>query len=319
MNTVTFPGLGLEFHLNRVALTLFGHPIYWYGIIIAGGFLLAVWYCCRRAPRFGVTSDGLIDMLLFAVPIAILGARAYYVITALSRGTGEFRTASGGVDWPATIRIWDGGLAIYGGVIAAVATVCVFCRVRKEKLGAYLDVGAFGMLIGQAVGRWGNFVNVEAYGYETSLPWRMGVENAFDSNTGVHLGLQEVHPTFLYECLWNVVGLVLMIWIVKKGWRKFDGQMFFTYLAWYGLGRGWIEGLRRDYLPLFDWSIGGAPLRVSQVLAWISALAAMGVLVYHLAVKRHTPDELYVNQVKQREENEHDNTGRESAGGQDQE
>lgn len=316
MNTVTFPGLGLEFHLNRVALTVLGHPIYWYGIIIAGGFLLAVWYCCRKAPKFGVTADGLIDMLLFAVPIAILGARAYYVVTALSRDTGEFRTAGGGIDWPATIRIWDGGLAIYGGVIAAVVTVVIFCRVRREKVGAYLDVGVFGLLIGQAIGRWGNFVNVEAYGYETSLPWRMGVENVFDSNTGAYLGVQEVHPTFLYESIWNVVGLVLMIWIVKKGWRKFDGQMFFTYLAWYGIGRGWIEGLRRDYLPFFDLSIAGAPLRVSQVLAWASALVAIGVLVYQLAVKKHTPAELYVNGL---EEKSHDDAGRESVGGEDQE
>lgn len=314
-STVTFPGLGLEFHLNRVAFTLFGHPVYWYGIIIAVGFLLAVWFCSRKAPKFGVDSDGLIDLLLFAVPIAIIGARAYYVVTALSRDTGEFRTASGGVDWAATVRIWDGGLAIYGGVIAAVITVIVFCKVRKEKIGPYLDVGAFGLLIGQAVGRWGNFVNVEAYGYETTLPWRMGVENAFDSNTGAHLGLQEVHPTFLYESLWNLVGLVLMIWIVKKGWRKFDGQMFCTYLAWYGIGRGWIEGLRRDYLPFFDLTVGGAPLRVSQVLAWVSALAAIGFLVYHLAVKKHTPEELYVNQL---EAKKHDEAGRESAGGEDQ-
>ncbi len=290
MNTVTFPGLGLEFHLNRVAFRLFGHPIYWYGIIIALGFLLAVWFCCRRAPKFGVTADSLIDMLLCAVPLAILGARAYYVITALSRNTGEFRTDSGGVDWAATVRIWDGGLAIYGGIIAAVLTVVVFCKVRKERIGPYLDLGAFGLLIGQAVGRWGNFVNVEAFGYETTLPWRMGVERVFDSNTGALLGYQEVHPTFLYESLWNLVGLVLMIWIVKKGWRRFEGQMFLTYLAWYGVGRGWIEGLRRDYLPLFHWTVGGAPLRVSQVLAWASALVAMGVLIYRLAGKKRPPE-----------------------------
>lgn len=312
-STVTFPGLGLEFTLNRVAFSLFGKPIYWYGIIIAGGFLLAVWFCCKRASQFGLTSDGLLDMLLFAVPIAILGARAYYVVTALSRDTGEFRTASGAVDWPATIRIWDGGLAIYGGVIAAVATVVVFCKVRHEKIGPYLDLGSFGLLIGQAIGRWGNFVNVEAYGYETTLPWRMGVENVFDSNTGAYLGVQEVHPTFLYESLWNLVGLVLMVWILKKGWRKFDGQMFCIYLAWYGVGRGWIEGLRRDYLPFFGLEIGGAPLRVSQVLAWVFALGAIGFLVYHLAVKKHTPEELYVNQKM--EEKAHDDPGREGPGG----
>lgn len=311
MNTVTFPGLGLEFHLNRVAFSLFGHPVYWYGIIIAAGFLLAVGFCYRKAPKFGVEPDSLIDMLLFAVPLAIIGARLYYIVCDLDRSD-TFRKADGSLDFAEMLRIWDGGLAIYGGVIAAALTVVVFCKIRKFKVGAYLDVGAFGLLIGQAVGRWGNFVNVEVFGYETTLPWRMGV-NVWDAAKAQYI-YQEVHPTFLYESLWNLVGLGILILIAKR-WRKFDGQMFLTYVLWYGAGRAWIEGVRQDYLPFFDLELFGAPLRTSQVLAVSSALVALGLLIYHLAVKKHTPEELFVNRV---EVTEHDDTGREEISSEDQ-
>lgn len=292
-NTVTFPGLGLEFTMDRVAFTVLGHPIYWYGIIIAGGFLLAVWFCYRRAERFGVVPDSLIDMLLFAVPAAVIGARLYYIVYDLGRSD-AFRNPDGSLNLGQMVRIWDGGLAIYGGVIAAVVTVWIFCRVRKVKVGAYLDVGAFGLLIGQAVGRWGNFVNVEVFGYETTLPWRMGV-NVWDPATLQYV-YQEVHPTFLYESLWNLVGLGMLTLIAKRGWRKFDGQLFLTYVLWYGVGRAWIEGMRQDYLPFFGLELFGAPVRVSQVLAVLFALTALGLLVYHLAVRKHSPEELFVNQ-----------------------
>ncbi len=299
---VGFPGLGLEFTLDRVAFQVFGHPIYWYGVIIAAGFLLAVVFCFRVAPRFGVVPDSLIDMLLFAVPLAILGARLYYIIFYLDL----FRDPSGGLDFGAMVRIWDGGLAIYGGVIASVLTVFVFCKVRRVKFGAYLDVGAFGLLIGQAVGRWGNFVNVEAYGGPTDLPWRRrvyGAQSLFSS-----LNYQDVHPTFLYESLWNLVGLALLIVIFKKGWRRFDGQLFLTYVLWYGLGRAWIEGLRTDSLYFFGLELFGVPIRASQMLACLSALAALGLLIYHLAIKKHSPEELFVNQRNQTEETTDDHS-----------
>lgn len=301
MSTVAFPGLGLEFHLDRVAFTLLGHPIYWYGIIIAGGFLLAVSVCYWLAPRFGVEPDSLIDMLLFAVPLSILGARLYYIIFYLEL----FRDAQGRLDLASMIRIWDGGLAIYGAVIAAVLTVFVFCKVRKVKFGAYLDVGAFGLLIGQAIGRWGNFVNIEAYGAETTLPWRMrvyGVPSMFSA-----VPWQDVHPTFLYECLWNLVGLAVLLLIAER-WRKFDGQLFLTYVLWYGVGRAWIEGLRSDSLYFFGLKLFGVPIRTSQALAVLSALTALGLLIYHLAIKKHSSQELFVNQ--HREGTEHDDSGR---------
>lgn len=306
MSIVTFPGLGLEFHLNRVAFHVLDRPVYWYGIIIALGFLLAVGFCMRRAPRFGMTSDDLIDMLLFAVPLAIIGARLYYIIFYYDL----FRKADGTPDWGAMVRITDGGLAIYGGIIAAVLTVIVFCKVRKAKMGAYLDVGAFGLLIGQAVGRWGNFMNAEAFGAETTLPWRMGVE-IWDEVAQRFVSYGEVHPTFLYESLWNMVGLCLLI-VIAKWWRKYDGQLFTTYVLWYGLGRAWIEGLRSDSLYFFGLELFGAPVRTSQVLAIASAAVAAGLLVYHLKWKTHTPEELYCNRAK--EEKTDDLDGRESSG-----
>ena len=143
----------------------------------------------------------------------------------------------------------------------------------------------FGLLIGQAVGRWGNFVNVEAYGSETTLPWRMGITEVVH---GVEV-YKEVHPTFLYESLWNLVGLVLLI-LIARNWRRFDGQMFYSYLAWYGVGRGMIEGLRTDSLYFF-----GTGIRVSQMLGFASALVGIALLVWNLKARRHTPEELWVN------------------------
>ena len=278
---IAFPGLGLEFQLNRVAFTVFGHPVYWYGVIIATGFLLAVLYCTRQAPKFGVKSDDFIDLLFFAVPISIVGARLYYIIFYLD----YFRRPEGGLDFAQMVRIWDGGIAIYGAVIAAFLTAMVFCKVKKISFLALADVGVFGLLIGQCIGRWGNFVNAEAYGGETTLPWRMGIDGYVDGAWRY----MEVHPTFLYESLWNLIGLVLLI-LVAKRWRKFDGQIMLGYFLWYGFGRGIIEGLRTDSLYLF-----GTGIRVSQVFGFATALAAAGFLVYHLAVRRHGPDELYVN------------------------
>lgn len=160
MNTVFFPGLGLEFTLNRVAIPIPGHPIYWYGIIIACGFLLAFAYCWRRAPAFGVVREDIVDMLLYAVPLSIIGARIYYIIFYLDL----YKNADGSLNFLEMVRIWDGGLAIYGAVIAAVITLLVFTRVKGFSFFAWADMGVFGLLIGQCVGRWGNFVNVEAYG-----------------------------------------------------------------------------------------------------------------------------------------------------------
>ena len=283
MGTVSFPGLGLEFQLNRVAFHVGSWPVYWYGVIIAAGFLLAVMYCSRQAPRFGIRQDDIIDMLFFAVPLSIIGARVYYIIFYPEL----YRRADGSWDFGAMVRIWDGGLAIYGGVIMAVITLLVFCKVRKIKFLAFADLGSYGMLIGQMVGRWGNFVNIEAHGGPTDLPWRMGIYQYVDRTRQY----MEVHPTFLYESLWNLAGLLLLIWVGKKH-RKFDGQIFLGYFAWYGVGRGFIEGLRTDSLYFLN-----TPIRVSQVFGFATAAVAIILLVI-LLTRKHDPAKLWVNQMK---------------------
>ena len=276
---VTFPGLGLEFELNPIAFSVFGWDVHWYGVIIACGFLLAVAYCYWRAPRFGVDQEKLIDMLFFAVPLCIIGARAYYVIF----NPAVCFNADGSFSLYNTIAIWDGGLAIYGAIIMAILTVAVYCKVRRQNFWDYTDIGCFGVLIGQLVGRWGNFVNVEAFGGGTDLPWRMCSPSIADyllqhglvdeaAYQQVLDGTLGVHPTFFYESMWNLLGFILLVLIARKG-RKFNGQLFLSYVVWYGVGRAVIEGLRTDSLYFF-----GTGLRSSQILGLASALVAIVVM-----------------------------------------
>lgn len=285
MSAVTFPGLGLAIDVKDIAFRVFGWPIHWYGIIIAAGFLMAVMYCSRKADIYGIEQDDIVDLLLYAVPLCIIGARLYYIIFYLDL----YRNEEGGLDWGKMIRIWDGGLAIYGAVIMAILVALIFCKRRGIRFLSLADLGVFGLLIGQSVGRWGNFVNVEAYGGPTDLPWRMGI---YDTVNGVYQYM-EVHPTFLYESLWNLAGFLLLALVVAKR-RKFDGQLFWSYIAWYGLGRAWIEGLRTDSLYFFS-----TGLRVSQMLAILSAVAAVIVLAVQLR-RPHSPGELWGNQVRAR-------------------
>ncbi len=277
MNTVAFPGLGLTFHLDRVALSLGSFQIYWYGVIIALGAVLAVFFCMRTGPRLGIRGNDFLDVLLFALPGGIIGARLYYIIFNPSL----YVKAGGGIDWAACVNIHKGGLAIYGGILAGTLIVFLVSRHKKIPFPAMVDLCTFGLLIGQIAGRWGNFVNVEAYGGETDLPWRMGIETA--------QGYWEVHPTFLYESLWNLLGFFLLLLVLRKGLRKFDGMLFLLYLAWYGFGRGLIEGLRTDSLYFFD-----TGLRVSQLLGFASCVLALLLLVWKLK-SRPDPGALYVN------------------------
>lgn len=223
------------------------------------------------------------DGVLWGIPLAIVGARLYYVLFYLDR----FKKADGSFDWAESVAIWDGGLAIYGGVIAAVLVCFVLSKKRGFKLGALTDLIVMGFLIGQAVGRWGNFMNREAFGAETTLPWRMQLTTTAGT-------LVEVHPTFLYESLWNVVGLLLIVFIVAKG-RRFDGENTWFYFLWYGIGRFWVEGLRTDSLYLFNWTIGGEPIRVSQALSLVMVLVSAFMLFYNIRLHPHKPEELYVN------------------------
>ena len=231
--TISFPLLGENFKLDiKSYLEIGSFSVHWYGVIIAIGFLLAVIYAIKRSKEFGITEDNIIDLLICAVPLAVIGARAYYVIFSWENYKDNL------VD---IIKVWEGGLAIYGGIIGAVVGLFIFSKWRKVKAGAMADLGGLGLLIGQAVGRWGNFINREAYGVKTTVAWRMGLTNQY--------GTFYYHPCFLYESLWNIIGFVILHFYSKK--RKFDGEVFFLYLAWYGLGRALIESLRTDSLYLF--------------------------------------------------------------------
>jgi phosphatidylglycerol:prolipoprotein diacylglycerol transferase len=241
--------------------TVFGHPVYWYAVIIAFGFILATAYILRRRKEFGLTQDNVMDMFLVAVPCGIIGARIYFVLFNASDYFGPGK-------WLNIFKVWEGGLAIYGGIIAAAIGSYVYSRVRKIPLGVLFDVGGLGLLIGQTIGRWGNFMNREAFGGETNLPWKMGL--TADGETIY------VHPTFLYESVWNLAGFVL-IHIFSKKHRKYDGQLFLMYVAWYGFGRFFIEGLRTDSLYLVS-----SDIRVSQLVAALS----FGVAVYFLLRNR---------------------------------
>ena len=256
---IRFPGLFGDWAITISSKAIdIGNGIYWYGILIALGMLVALWWCMRQRTKYGIREDDLIDGLLWGIPSAIVGARLYYVLFYLS----EFKDHEGHFSWSKAIAIWDGGLAIYGGVIAVVIVA------RHIKLGAMMDLVVMGLLIGQAIGRWGNFLNREAFGSETTLPWRMQLTTTAGE-------LVEVHPTFLYESLWNVIGLLLIVFVVSKA-RRFDGENTCFYFLWYGVGRFWIEGLRTDSLMLVP-SIG---LRVSQLMAGIAVVAGIAAEVY---------------------------------------
>ena len=260
---------GLQIDPPRM-LQIGNFSIYLYGIIIACGLLLAVLYGCKRCKEFGFSADDLTDGVLWIVPFAILCARLYYC---------AFAWDSYKDDPISILYIWHGGLAIYGGVIGAAIGVLVFSKVKKIKVGAVLDIVAIGFLIGQAIGRWGNFFNREAFGAATESFMKMGLFNRFTQSWEYY------HPTFLYESLWNAAGFVLLHYLSKK--RQYDGQIALGYVAWYGLGRTFIEGLRMDSLYWGDF-------RVSQLLAAASCFAAVGVLMY-MMFRKHEPAKLQVN------------------------
>ena len=288
---IRFPGLFGDWAFTASAKALdIGKGVYWYGIIIALGLLMALLFCMKQRKKYGISEDDLLDGLLWGIPFGIIGARLYYVIFYLDL----YRNSDGTINWREVIAIWDGGLAIYGGVIATVIVALLLSRRRKFKIGAMLDLVVMGLLIGQIFGRWGNFMNREAFGAETTLPWRMQLTTTAGT-------LIEVHPTFLYESLWNLIGLLLIVFVVSKA-RRFDGENTWFYFLWYGIGRFWIEGLRTDSLYLFNWTIAGQPIRVSQALSLVMVLVSAFMLLYHIKIKPHTPEELYVNQVAARQE-----------------
>ena len=253
MNVIAFPRIGLSFDVNPVAIELpYIGGVHWYGIIIATGIILALCYCLRVAKRESVASENIYDTLIYSLPVAIVMARAYYVVFSWDKYK----------DSPIDVfKIWEGGLAIYGGIIGAIVAAITYYKIKKLPVLKMFDICCMGLLIGQAVGRWGNFVNAEAFGGYCDSFWGMSIN-----------GGMCVHPTFLYESLWNFAGLIILSRLHKK--RPFYGFTFFSYITWYGVGRFFIEGLRADSLYL-----GG--FRISQIVAFacvVSGVTALGYL-----------------------------------------
>ena len=265
-STISFPSLGLELNPPR-SISLGRLTIYLYGIVIALGLCAAVLYACHRSREFGLKQDDLLDGVLWITPLPIVCARIYYCAFTWS----EYR------DNPISVLyIWNGGLAIYGAVLGAIVGVIVFCRIKKVKLGAVLDIVALGFLIGQSAGRWGNFFNREAFGAATDSFFRMGLYNTVTSQWEYY------HPTFLYESVWNLAGFLILNYCYPR--RRYNGQIALGYCAWYGLGRSWIEGLRVD-------SLYWGSLRVSQVLAIVTCLTASALLIWQ-HFRAHDPEKL---------------------------
>jgi phosphatidylglycerol:prolipoprotein diacylglycerol transferase len=283
ISKVSFPGLGIgEFDVNSVAFTIPGidRPIMWYAILITFGMICCIIYTLVQARKIGITFDDVIDFALFTIPIGVIGARLYYVIFDQNHTYDNF------ID---VINISNGGLAIYGGIIAGTLTVLVVSYFKKINFLAFGDCVAPGVLLAQGIGRWGNFMNGEAYGSLSTGLFRMGLFNSNTQNNELLFAegaditkMVEVHPTFLYESVWNLLGVLLVYLFAKFIKKKYDGQLVLMIFGWYGLGRMFIEGLRTD--PLTG---GSDTLRVSQVLAAVIFVVCL-VLLIVLAIKKPT-------------------------------
>lgn len=290
---IDFPKLGWTFHINPTAFKIGSIEIQWYGILITIGMLLAFFYCFPRMKRFGIDSNKAIDAVLGGIIGGIICARIYYVVFNWSEYKGDFKEI---------INIRNGGLAIYGGIIGALAVGLLICKLRKVKMLPMLDIASIGFLIGQGIGRWGNFVNQEAYGSNTNFFLGMTggrIQQQITQNSlyldgdmyqkSIELDpLKMVHPCFLYESLWCLFGFVLLAWFSKR--RKYDGQIFLMYLTWYGAERFFVEQLRTDSLMIGE-------LKVSQILSGIIVVASVITQIVIMSKYRRDRESfvLYVN------------------------
>ena len=279
ISKISFPGLGIEeFSVNSVAFEIFGIEIAWYALFITFGMICCITYAVLQSRKIGMTFDDVIDFALFTIPIGVIGARLYYVLSELD----QYHS------FKEVINIREGGLAIYGGIIAGTITVFVVSLVKKINFFAFGDCVAPGVLLAQGIGRWGNFMNGEAFGYETDWFCRMGLQNFLTGNK-----LMFVHPTFLYESLWNLLGVLLVYLFAKLIGKKYDGQLILLTFGWYGLGRMFIEGLRTDslYIP-------GTEIRTSQALALVIFVFCLAMLIFFMIKKPTKPLYVKVNEEK---------------------
>ena len=268
-SSISFPFLG-DWSINPPSyFTVLGKNIYFYGVIIACAFIIGIIYCYHNSKRVNLTEDDLSDMFILMIPLSIIGARIYFVIFNLD----YYISHPGEI-----LAIWNGGLAIYGGIIMGAIVIFLVCRHKKISFFSALDLIFPACILGQAIGRWGNFMNREAFGRETDVFCKMGLTNPLGETI-------YVHPTFLYESLWNFIGFLFLNHVVKKC-RKYDGEVALLYLAWYGLGRMFIEGLRTDSLY-----IGSTGIRVSQALsAVLIVFASVFLIINHLKLKKSSED-----------------------------
>lgn len=285
MNLIKFPGLGLEFTVNENAFSVFGLEIKWYGIIITFGIMMAfLLFYHLGVKKEMLDPDSLYNITLIMLPTAIVGARFAYVATT-------WETDFKGTGFLNIINIRNGGIAIYGGIIFGLAAVLIYNKVKKMNPLSMLDALAPAVMLGQVIGRWGNFVNAEAYGVSEGiekLPWRMWLEVVRVDGI-IQKDMHLVHPTFLYESLWNALGLILILAVFYRK-KKFNGQIFFTYIGWYGLGRSYIETLRADSLYL----VGS--LRFSVLVGIICVIASIiGLIVLN---RRRKEEELEMTEYK---------------------
>lgn len=279
MTYVSFPGLGIQpFYMDPVVFSIGPLSVRWYGLIITCGMILAVLLAIRNGKIEKVRSDDIVDLALYLIVFGVIGARLYYVIMKL-----DSYIATGGSFWQNlgqtlynVVAVWEGGLAIYGGIIAGFITAVIYARKKHIRFPVIADIVAPSLFVGQLIGRWGNFVNVEAHGGETTLPWRMGILTSVDGGQ-TFLTEQYVHPTFLYESLWNLIGLILVTLFYRK--KKYHGQIWLFYMTWYGFGRMLIEGLRTDSLYVGN-------MRISQFVGFVSFVTGMALLIY-LGVKKN--------------------------------
>lgn len=283
MNRIAFPGLGWEFNIDETAFSIFGIDIKWYGIIITSGILLAFLMFYRFATkREEFIGDSIFNVMLIVLPCAIIGARFFYVITSWEK----FKDKS---FWD-IINIRNGGIAIYGAIIFGLIAVLIYNKVKKTSSLSMLDALAPAVMLGQTIGRWGNFINAEAYGWSSgvdTLPWRMELDNVIVD--GQKLGTAAVHPTFLYESLWNLLGLALIVFVIYRK-KKFNGEVFFAYIGWYGLGRAYIETLRADSLYI----VGELKFSVFVGIACVIA-AIIGEIVLY---RRYKEEKLEMAEYK---------------------
>lgn len=263
-NHISFPGLGLDFSISENAFSVFGLEIKWYGIIITSGILLAfMLFYYLAVKREMLDPDTVYNIVLLVLPVAIFGARFVYVATEWDNFAGK--------GFLNMINIRNGGIAIYGAIIFGLAAVLIYNKVKKTSSLSMLDALAPAVMVGQIIGRWGNFVNAEAYGWSEGvdkLPWRMVLDYYVIDGERNPKGVTSVHPTFLYESLWNLVGLALILFLLYRT-KKFNGEIFFAYIGWYGLGRAYIETLRADSLYI----VGN--IKFSVVVGIVCVIAAI--------------------------------------------